>query len=195
MVLIRHGRTAWNLEGRVQGQSDVGLDTVGRQEAMAMGKYLATTTSYAAIYSSDLKRSIETADVIASAVSVQIVAEPRLREIDAGQWEGMLFREVAPNERAALAAAPSEYRFPQGETWTELQDRTADAIGEIARRHVGASVLVVTHGGPIRAVLSSWGSGTAQDEPVPNGSITEIRWYEDAPRPVIGRVGIVPWSP
>lgn len=192
ILLVRHGRTAWNVEGRVQGQSDVGLDAVGLKEATAMAKYLERCVRCAALYASDLRRSVETANEIAAATSLQVIVEPKLREIDAGRWEGELFAEIEAAERAAMAAAPDEYRFPGGETWREVHRRTAEALEEIARRHIGSRVLVVTHGGPIRAVLSSWGSGKIQDKPVPNGSITEICWCEGARRPLIGSVGIVP---
>lgn len=194
IVIVRHGRTAWNKEGRVQGQCSVGLDDIGCLEAEESGRYLATGERCAAIYSSDLLRSLETAGKIAFALGLPINADPRLREISAGSWEGRIFDNISNKERAALSFDPHGYRFPGGETWKEVLTRAQRAIFEIASIHVQERVVIVTHGGPIRAVLSSWNYGSIESTPVPNGSITRLQWYEGASQPVIVCVGIVPFS-
>ncbi len=194
IMIIRHGRTAWNEEGRVQGQCSVGLDAKGWNEAEESGRYLATGRRCSAIYSSDLPRSMETASKISLALGLPISADSRLREISAGNWEGRIFNSVSSKDHAALAADPHEYRFPGGETWKEVQIRTLKAITEIASMHMGERVIVVTHGGPIRAALAMWGHGNIENLPVPNGSITQLYWYESASKPVIACIGVIPFS-
>lgn len=194
IMIIRHGRTAWNEEGRVQGQCSVGLDAKGWYEAEASGRYLATGRRCSAIYSSDLPRSMETANKISFALGLPICADPRLREISAGSWEGEKFDSVSSKDRAELAADPYEYRFPGGETWKEVQIRTLKAITEIASLHIGERAIIVTHGGPIRAALATWGNGDIESLPVPNGSITQMHWYKKASQPIIVSIGVIPFS-
>lgn len=194
IMIIRHGRTAWNEEGRVQGQCSVGLDAKGLNEAEESGRYLATGRRCSAIYSSDLHRSMETANKISLSLGLPISEDYRLRELSAGSWEGKIFNSVSSKDRAALSADPYGYRFPGGETWKEVQIRTIKAITEIASMHMGERVIVVTHGGPIRAALSTWGYGRIENLPVPNGSITQIKWYESENKPVIVSIGVIPFS-
>lgn len=194
IMIIRHGRTAWNEEGRVQGQCSVGLDAKGWHEAEAIGRYLAIGRRCSAIYSSDLPRSMETAIKISAALALPINADPKLREISAGNWEGKKFESVSSKDRAELAADPYDYRFPGGETWKEVQIRTLNAFTEIASLHMGERVVIVTHGGPIRTALATWGHGDIESLPVPNGSITQIHWHEKACQPIIVSIAMIPSS-
>jgi broad specificity phosphatase PhoE len=194
IIIIRHGQTAWNEEGRVQGQGIVGLNPKGLNEAEELGHYLATGRRCTAIYSSDLPRSLETANKISLALGLPISSDHRLREISAGSWEGKIFNSISSKDRTALAADPYEYRFPGGETWKEVQARTLTVITEIASTHIGERVIVVTHGGPIRAALTAWGNAGIDNLPVLNGSITQMQWYESENKPVIISIGVIPFS-
>ena len=189
ILLIRHGRTAWNEEGRVQGQCSVGLDVKGLSEAELISRYLSIGRRCSAIYSSDLRRCMETANKISLVLGLPISSDDRLREISAGTWEGKIFHNISNKDRTALNADPYGYRFPEGETWKEVQYRTQKAINEIASMHVGERVIVVTHGGPIRILLNLWGIGEIDNLPVPNGSLTQLHWYEKESKPVVVRIG------
>ena len=93
LVLWRHGRTEWNATGRFQGQADVGLDSVGRDEAAQAARVLAAFDPVA-LYSSDLSRAYETATFLAELVDLPIQTDKRLREIHVGSWEGLLGSEI-----------------------------------------------------------------------------------------------------
>ena len=130
--LVRHGQTDWNLAGRYQGQSDVPLNENGRAEAHALAKQLQEQP-FIAIYTSDLKRAKETAEIIGVFLRLPVILEPRLREINQGEWEGQLV-EVIQARYAALwerrTVDPAGVRPPGGET-----------VGEVARRVHAARLL------------------------------------------------------
>lgn len=93
LILVRHGETDWNVEGRYQGHSDVPLNARGRAQAARLAEALRGS-DIRAIYSSDLARARETAEALAHATRLAVQHDPRLREIDQGDWEGMLFLEI-----------------------------------------------------------------------------------------------------
>jgi broad specificity phosphatase PhoE len=91
--LVRHGQTDWNLEGRYQGQSDVPLNQTGRAEAQSLAGRLKGK-SFAAIYTSDLQRARETAEIMAEVLTLPVTLEPLLREINQGEWEGQFVEAI-----------------------------------------------------------------------------------------------------
>jgi broad specificity phosphatase PhoE len=151
-LLVRHGETDWNVERRFQGHADPALNEVGREQARALADQLADA-GLDAIYTSDLARARETADIVGARTSVPVVALAELREIDVGDWEGLTWPEI-------------EERFPdgvqrwheQGQGWTagesydELERRVVRALQSIANEHPSARLLVVGHGGTVRVV-------------------------------------------
>ena len=155
--LIRHGETDWNAEGRVQGQTDVPLNALGRAQAAGSAARLADI-GFAAAYASDLSRARETAGVIvaalASAPEVQLRAS--LREVAYGELEGARWEEVR--------ASTGELRDSQGayhdldlkpgggESHRDLLERLAGFARELESRHPDDDVLVVSHGGALRAL-------------------------------------------
>lgn len=153
--LLRHGQTDWNIEGRYQGQSDVSLNATGRAQAHSLARQLHGQP-FAAIYSSDLKRARETADIIAAVLHLPIVLEPRLREIDQGEWEGQLV-DVIKARYAELwqerTVDPASLRPPGGETVGEVASRVSAALDDIAPLHPDASVLVISHGLALATVI------------------------------------------
>lgn len=148
ICLVRHGQTDWNLEGRYQGQSDVHLNNVGRMQAYsAAGKLQAAC--FAAIYSSDLARARMTAEIIGNCLQLPIKLDPRLREIDQGEWEGQL-TEILKQRYGELWQArvidPANVRPPGGETVREVALRVYAALDAIAALGSRLPFLVVSHG-------------------------------------------------
>ena len=146
ILLVRHGETDWNLERRVQGQTDRPLNETGRRQARELASALADE-SIDAIFSSDLVRAHETARILAEPRGLDVTVLPDLREKDFGTWEGLTDREI-------LDRFPEARGRPWGdaETSEDVGRRVVGALLRIADSHPGASVLVVAHGGPLRAV-------------------------------------------
>jgi len=154
--LIRHGQTDWNQEGRYQGQTDIPLNDNGIQQARDLATRLEGL-HFASIYSSDLRRALTTAQIIAERLKLPVTVDPRLREIHQGQWEGMLFSEVAgrfPREIALRQTDPLSARPPGGESVQEVAQRVAAAANDIAQKHPGQRVIIVSHGLAIATLLS-----------------------------------------
>ena len=148
LVLVRHGQTDWNVEGRYQGQTDQPLNAAGRAQAEALARQLASRR-FDAVYSSDLLRALETAQIIAARLRLPVQVDQRLREISLGDWEGQRVAEIAAQYQAAWtdrARNPLTARAPGGETVAEVAARLADAAADIAERHPDGPVLVVSHG-------------------------------------------------
>jgi broad specificity phosphatase PhoE len=139
LLLVRHGETAWNAERRWQGHADVPLNERGREQAAALAESLAGER-IDAIYTSDLSRARDTADIVGARIGVPVVVIGDLREVDVGPIEGM----TADEARA----------FPewQGESREAHSARVLGALDRIAAVHPGQRVLVVTHGGSMRRV-------------------------------------------
>lgn len=146
--LVRHGQTNWNLEGRYQGQSDVHLNENGRAQAKSLAKELKGQT-FAAIYSSDLTRAQETAEYIANGLGLPVQIEPRLREINQGEWEGVLVEDIKARYAeiwSQRTVDPASVRPPGGETVGEVAERVYIALDDIARLFPTGRVLIVSHG-------------------------------------------------
>lgn len=157
LYLIRHGETAWNVERRMQGHGGVGLNEVGRRQAEQVARSL-DGTSFVALYTSDLLRAYETAQIIGEWMSLDPQPDPRLRERDQGEWEGMSRDDIErlyPDIMRRMQIDPSGVAPPGGENFSQLAQRVTGALDEITARHPGQRVLVVSHGlaiGVARAV-------------------------------------------
>lgn len=149
IIIWRHGRTEWNVVARFQGQADIPLDDVGYAQAARAAAVLATYRPNA-LYSSDLSRSYQTATVLAELTGLEITTDKRLREIHVGSWEGLLGKEIRdadPELARRLWAGEDVRRSPTGESPSEVAERMAEALTEIARAAADRStVVVVTHG-------------------------------------------------
>ena len=138
MIIWRHGRTEWNVVNRFQGQADIPLDQLGSAQAMRAAEVLARYGP-SRLYSSDLSRCYQTAEVVAQRTGLEIVTDKRLREIHVGSWEGLLGEEIRvadPELAQRLWAGEDVRRSPTGESPTE--------VAEAAEDH--STVVVVTHG-------------------------------------------------
>jgi len=155
LCLIRHGQTDWNLEGRYQGQGDVPLNEKGREQARTVAEELRGQT-VTALYASDLKRAMETAEIIRTVVNLPVIPEARLREIDQGEWEGQLV-EVIKARYTELwtqhTVDPASIRPPGGETIRDVAKRVHAAVDDIVRLHPNEDVLIVSHGLALATIL------------------------------------------
>jgi len=153
---VRHGETVWNTEARYQGQSDTPLTDKGRAQARSLSERLKDE-KIDVVYASDLGRTIETAEIIAKPHGLKVLKAPMMRELNFGLWEGMTYEEIMqkfPQEYRAWLDDPYNRRPPEGETIGELCGRVSKFLREAATLHPDARIIVVSHAGPIRAVLS-----------------------------------------
>lgn len=153
VILWRHGRTAWNVAGRVQGQSDTQLDDVGREQARAAAARLATLRPDR-IVSSDLIRARDTAQQLADLTGQPLELDPRLREMNFGDREGMTWREAWAAYPAGMRAwvEGDETQIPNSETHRQAGERLAGALKDLLTElHPGGIVVVVAHGAVLRA--------------------------------------------
>jgi 2,3-bisphosphoglycerate-dependent phosphoglycerate mutase len=146
--LVRHGQTDWNAALRYQGQTDIPLNETGLAQARGLADLLAGN-HFAALYSSDLQRAAQTAEILGEALRLDVCLHPGLREICFGEWEGYTRDEVHAHYADLIAerhSHPLDSRPPGGETNRELAQRVAATADEIARAHPEGRVLVVSHG-------------------------------------------------
>jgi broad specificity phosphatase PhoE len=153
ILLARHGETDWNRERRWQGVSDLSLNERGREQARALAEKLEAVP-LSAVYASDLRRAYQTALVVAQTKGLAVTPMRELREIDVGSWTGLAYDEVQERFRVAYTQmrTRSGRGWEGGETYAEMGRRVLEAMRQIARKHAGDVVLVVTHSGPIRTV-------------------------------------------
>lgn len=155
VFLVRHGETDWNAELRVMGQLDIPLNERGRAQARLTAELLAHE-NFSAIYSSDLVRAVETAQIIAAPHQLDVITIPELREARYGLWEGLTRDEVLkkfPAEYELRKTDPTNFRPSNGESRTELYARASQIFSELVARHPHQKILMVSHGGTIRAIL------------------------------------------
>lgn len=155
MLLARHGQTDDNREPlRFQGWRDTPLNDTGRRQAVELAERLSNDR-IVSLWSSDLIRASETAEIVGARLGLEVKLDPRLREANRGRWEGRCFHDVASEEPELYAAwmrAGSDWRFPDGESLEEQQQRVHECIDEL-RSGCELPVLVVCHGGSIRVML------------------------------------------
>jgi phosphoserine phosphatase len=152
VYLARHGESDWNVERRWQGHTDRPLTDRGREQAERLAERLGDV-ELDAIYASDLRRAWETAEAVARPRGLEVVRVPELREVHVGSWSGLTRDECAqrfPDAFARWQAGGSGWE--DGESYEAMGERTVAAILRLAAEHPDGAILVVSHGGPIRAV-------------------------------------------
>ncbi len=181
LFLVRHGETAANATGVFQGQRGHGLNEVGRAQARALATRLEGRRFHA-FYTSDLERARETASFVAATIDQRPVEDARLREVDVGGWSEKTADEIAaafPDEWAAWRKG-EDIRRGGGETYAELATRLTLALDDIAARHVGQTVLVVSHGAAIKCtvarLLGIEGAAFRTLGALTNTSVTAVAW-------------------
>ncbi len=146
IILARHGETEWNVGEVFRGRADIDLNETGRKQDGLLGEYL-TDTKIEAIYSSPLKRALNTAGSIAQRHSLGAKIAPGLNDLDFGEWEGLSVGEVRggyPDLFALWANHPEEVRLPGGETLNDVSRRAVEVVNEAVATYAGVVVLV-TH--------------------------------------------------
>lgn len=156
ILLIRHGQTDWNTEGRWQGMMDVPLNATGVAQAKALAAYMKNEYKLDTLHSSDLQRASHTARLIGEAQGVAAAYDERLRELNIGILQGMTYQEMSEKYPTVVSHMRADYLgfvFPEGESRKMLQERAyafwQDVIEPAGDQQIG----IVTHGGVIRMLL------------------------------------------
>ncbi|MEX2212377.1 MAG: histidine phosphatase family protein [Gaiellaceae bacterium] len=165
IILVRHGETDWNFEHRWQGHADTPLNDKGRAQARELADRF-DGEQVAAVYSSDLLRARETARILAERLGLEVTTVPALRERSFGLWEGLRHEDI-------VHRFPGLDDSPDAETREAMARRVLVSLRAIAASHPGETVLVVSHGGPIRAALRHH-EHPAGEEAVANCSVIDL---------------------
>ena len=189
LLIVRHGETDWNAEFRFQGHADTPLNETGRAQARALAEELADVQADA-IYSSDLSRARETAEILGERLGVPVTPLRELREIDVGSWQGLTRDEIDARYPGAYAAwRQGETGWAGGETYDGLAERILPALRKVAREHPRGRVLIVAHGGTIRALRAHVAGVTVSEHrrtlgPIGNCEVYRVDVVEDGFLPV-----------
>lgn len=171
LYLVRHGETPGNQERRYIGWEDPPLAATGEAQAAALAQNLKNVP-ITAVYSSDLRRAVHTAEILAAPYGLAVQIDPRLREINFGDWSGLTYDEIAalaPEQLQRWVADPVSNPPPRGETLAQLTERVLQALPQ----EDGA--LVVTHGGPLRAIVSHFTGRPFWQIPAPHCGLIAVR--------------------
>jgi alpha-ribazole phosphatase len=192
LLIIRHGQTDWNQQGRFQGQSDLPLNSLGLRLAQAAGWAAAQALNGEqpqAIYASDLRRAWQSAEAVHTALptneSIPLIAEPRLREMSFGDWEGMTYAEIQARYSGALQRWEADLENiapPNGETLRQMVERVQAALNDLLQAHPNGTTLLVGHGGPLQLLIAlTLGLPPARFWQIhlSNASLSELRIYPE----------------
>lgn len=156
VVFIRPGETDWNRMRRWQGQVAVPLNAHGREQVQRLAKFIQPL-GIKALYTSDLRRAMDTANILAEAMGITPIPDRRLRERHIGEWQGLTQEEVIawyPEEYARLQANPIDYQIAGGESRRQVVDRVRACFEDIMQRGGGEIVGIITHSTAIRTLLT-----------------------------------------
>lgn len=156
IYLVRHGETLWNSTMRFQGATDIELSAKGLLQAEQLAAGLKDK-KIDAVYASDLKRAIKTASFLAKEKGLTVNSEPGIKEMCFGEWEGLTRSQIDekwPGMLEVFLKDPGEFESPGGESFVKLQQRSCLAFYNIAKKHKQENILIVSHGGTIRAILA-----------------------------------------
>lgn len=151
LIIVRHGQTEWNIAGIRQGHLDSRLTSKGAAQANALARRLARER-FSALYSSDLGRAVQTSMAIAELTGHEIITDARLRERHLGIFQGLNAAEISekyPEERRLLRTMGPEYVIPGGESMRQQVERNVSYLNDLAQKHIGETIVVVTHGGVV----------------------------------------------
>jgi len=182
LFCVRHGQTVFNASGRIQGQLDSELSDLGRLQCRAVAEALAAQRIQA-VYSSPLKRALDSARAIADRLQLSVQVDPRLMEINAGIFQGLDWPDIDvryPHEAARWKSADPDYRIPTGESRRDVMHRAQQAF-EAIRETGSAMVVVVAHGGLLSAAFKALLGIDARRNPfsLANASISQLLWERE----------------
>ena len=192
IIAIRHGETAWNVDNRIQGQLDIGLNDVGLWQAARVAQALRDE-AIDAIYASDLSRAWQTAHAIAEVTACQPTPHPGLRERGFGEFEGLTYTEIEntwPDMSRQWRKREPQWAPPGGESLVTLRERVLNTVTSVAAPHVGGQIVLVAHGGVMDMLYRL---ATGQDLQAPrawelgNAAINRLLWTPDG-------LSIVGWA-
>ena len=194
LLLIRHGESRANREGFFAGQADVPLEEKGLSQARITADFIVRNYSVDRVYASDLCRAYDTGKAVADLLGLEVIPDPRLREIFSGKWQGQKFTDI-------IAQYGEDYQVwltdigncvcTGGESVAQLGQRVLAALTDIATENPGKTVVIATHATPIRVLqclLGGFALNRMKDIPwVSNASVTEITY--DAGVWMLGKIG------
>ena len=183
ILAIRHGETAWNVDTRIQGQLDIGLNDTGRAQAQWLARSLAEREPLQAIYASDLARAWHTAQAVGQAQGLSVVAHTGLRERAFGDFEGRTFVEIEaelPEHARHWRQRTPDWTPPgTGESLLVLRERVLAAVNELAARHLGEQIALVAHGGVMDVLYRAatrLDVQAARTWQLPNTAVNRLLW-------------------
>jgi broad specificity phosphatase PhoE len=153
---VRHGETIWNQENRWQGQADVPLSEAGREQSRRLARRLrAEARPVRAIYTSDLRRAVHTAEILGEVLGIPPTLETGWREMDIGTWSGLTTAEVIARYASEWERLRAGEDLPRGggETFAQFQGRILRSVERLRAKHADEQIVIVTHGGAVRAFL------------------------------------------
>jgi len=157
LFLFRHGHTEGGDDKRYKGHIDVELSEIGKRQLKTIsGKLKNMNHDLKAVYTSDLKRALRSAEILSAYFGLEPVVLPELRERSFGRWEGMSFDEISreyPEEFEFWKADPLRYSPPGGESTLEVSERAVSVLNDLLKRHSGERFAIVSHGGVNRVML------------------------------------------
>ena len=159
VYLVRHGETSWNAEHRFQGHLDVELSRKGVAQAEALANWIADQpVHFAAVFSSDLKRAVRTAQIIGRRVGLVPQLYRGLREVHGGEWQGLVRTEIEarfPGKLHMWDAQLDSFTVPGGESLPDVQERIYATYERIVAGHPGEAIIIVSHGAALTALLAA----------------------------------------
>ena len=184
IIAIRHGETAWNVDTRIQGQLDIGLNDTGRWQAKRVAQALAAEPIQA-IYASDLSRAWATANEVAKTTRVNPRAEPALRERGFGIFEGKTYQEIEaqwPDQALQWRKRHPDFAPEGGESLLVMRDRILSVVNRLAAQHTGELIVMVAHGGVMDALYrlaTGQDIQAARTWQLGNAAINRLLWTPD----------------
>ena len=199
LILVRHGETDWNAEGRIQGMLDVPLNALGLRQSELAAAELARTIELAELVSSDLVRTRETTKPINEATGFEPRFDARIRERHFGVWQGMTYEEWRIKDAEGIArynAGDPDYGPEGGETASQFLARCVSAVSDLVTASKEKTLILVTHGGVVSSMVrhaEGLNPQSARTWSVPNASISEwrVEYANDEPVFYVDRIGDV----
>jgi len=174
LILIRHAQAEGNVTRRFHGWTDSGITDIGHKQAERTAERLRDVP-IDFLYSSSMKRAVQTAEYIAKVKKLPIIQTDKLKEINGGDWEGNLFEELPkkwPKEHSTWEYKPHLHKMPNGESMVEFQERVVKEIQYIVKKHPGKNICVVTHGTVIKVLLWYFHKFDLEE-------MVNIEWYDN----------------